>query len=47
MIFESVASQQLYATKIWYLNLLCENVAGHVGAPTPPGHTVLFASGLV
>mgnify|MGYP000957554391 CR=1 FL=1 len=47
MIFGSVASQQLYATNIWYLNMLCEHVAGHVEAPTPPGHTVLFAPGLV
>ena len=47
MFFGSVASQQLYATKIWYLNMLCQHVAGHVEAATHPGHTVLFASGLV
>ena len=47
MIFGSVASQQLYATKIWYLNMLCQHVARHVEAATHPGHTVLFASGLV
>ena len=47
MIFGSVASQQLYATNIWYLNMLCEHVARHVEAATHPGHTVLFASSLV
>ena len=47
MVFGSVASQQLYATKIWYLNMLCQHVARHVEAATHPGHTVLFAPGLV
>jgi hypothetical protein len=47
MIFGSVASQQLCAINIWYLNMLCEHVARHVEATTHPGHTVLFASGLV
>jgi hypothetical protein len=47
MVFGSVASQQLYATKIWYLNMLCKHAARHVEAATHPGYTVLFASGLV
>ena len=47
MIFGSVASQQLYATNIWYLNMMCQHVARHDEAATHPGHTVLFASSLV
>jgi hypothetical protein len=47
MFFGSVASQQLYATKNWYLNMMCKHVTRHAEAATHPGHTVLFASGLV
>ena len=47
MTFRSVASQKLYATNIWYLNMLCQHVSRHVEAAKHPGYTVLFAPGLV
>ena len=37
MIFGSVASQQLYATNIWYLNMMCQYVTRHGEAATHPG----------
>ena len=47
MVFGSVASQQLYVTNIWYLNMMCQYVARHDESATHPGYTVLFASGMV